>query len=109
MSAIAKVNGNSISVQEYSNALKNMRNRLQSEGKFDPAQLDSPEVKSIVLNQLINKHLLNDEINHAKYAISDAQLATYVTGMPEFQKDGKFSQELYDQTLTQNQSYTIKV
>ncbi len=101
--AVAKVAGNAISIQEYDNALKNTRNRLQSEGKFDQAQLDSPEVKSLVLNQLINKQLLNDEIRHAKFAISDAQLATYITGMPEFQKDGNFSQELYDQTLTQNQ------
>jgi peptidyl-prolyl cis-trans isomerase D len=101
--AVAKVGSNNISIQAYDNALKNMRNRLQSEGKFDPAQLDGPEVKSMVLNQLINKQLLSDEIQHAKFAISDEQLATYVTGMPEFQKDGKFSQELYDQTLTQNQ------
>jgi peptidyl-prolyl cis-trans isomerase D len=101
--AVAKVGGNNISIQEYENALKNMRNRLQSEGKFDQAQLDGPEVKSLVLNQLINKQLLSDEVQHSKFAISDEQLATYVTGMPEFQKDGKFSQELYDQTLTQNQ------
>jgi peptidyl-prolyl cis-trans isomerase D len=100
--AVAKVGGNSISMQEYDNALKNMRNRLQSEGKFEQAQLDSPEVKSLVLNQLINRQLLQDEIHHAKYAISDSQLATYVTGMPEFQKDGKFSQEMYDKTLAQN-------
>ncbi len=101
--AVAKVGGNSISIQEYDNALKNMRNRLQSEGKFDQAELDGPVVKSLVLNQLINKQLLSDEIQHAKYAISDVQLATYITGMPEFQKEGKFSQELYDQTLAQNQ------
>lgn len=100
--AVAEVNGSSISVQEYANALQNVRNRLQSEGKMDQAQLDSPEVKSLVLNQLINKRLLSREIQQAKYAISDTQLSTYITGMPEFQKDGKFSQELYDQTLEQN-------
>jgi len=100
---VAKVGGHPISIQEYDNALKNTRNRLQSEGKFDPAQIDGPEVKSLVLNQLINKQLLIDEIQQAKYAISDVQLATYITGMPEFQKEGKFSQELYDQTLAQNQ------
>ncbi len=101
--AVAKVAGNNISIQEYDNALKNTRSRLQTEGKFDQAQLDGPEVKSLVLNQLINKQLLNDEIRRAKFAISDVQLATYITGMPEFQKDGNFSQELYDQTLSQNQ------
>lgn len=100
--AVAKVNGADISVQEYSNALQNLRNRLQSEGKVDQAELDRPEIKSLVLDQLINQQLLSEEIRHAKYAISDAQLATYITGMPAFQKDGKFSQELYDETLQQN-------
>lgn len=100
--AVAKVDGSDISIQEYSNALQNLRNRLQSEGKVDPAELDKPEVKFLVLDQLINQQLLEKEIKNAKYAISDAQLATYITGMPAFQKDGKFSQELYDELLQQN-------
>jgi peptidyl-prolyl cis-trans isomerase D len=101
--SVAEVNGESISIQAYDNALKNMRNRLQADGKVDVAQLESPEVKAMVLNQLIHNQLLSEEVKEAKYAISDAQLATYITGMPEFQKDGKFSQELYDQLLAQNQ------
>jgi peptidyl-prolyl cis-trans isomerase D len=100
--AIAKVGNSEISLQDYSNALQNLRNRLQSEGKVDQAELDRPEVKIMVLNQLINQQLLDKEIKDANYAISDAQLATYITGMPTFQKDGKFSQELYDQLLQEN-------
>lgn len=100
--AVAKVNGNEISIQAYSNAMQNLRNRFQSEGKVDPAQLDNPETKLMVLNQLINQQLLDEEIKHAQYAINDAQLATYITDMPSFQNDGKFSQELYDQVLQQN-------
>ncbi|MEK9940551.1 MAG: SurA N-terminal domain-containing protein [Methylotenera sp.] len=100
--AVAKVDSSEISLQEYSNALQNLRNRLQSEGKVDQAELDRPEVKIMVLNQLINQQLLDKEIKNAHYAISDAQLATYITGMPTFQKDGKFSQELYDQLLQEN-------
>jgi peptidyl-prolyl cis-trans isomerase D len=101
--AVAKVDGSDISIQEYSNALQNLRNRLQSEGKADPAELDNPQVKMLVLDRLINQQLLEKELKTAKYAISDAQLATYITGMPTFQKDGKFSQELYDELLQQNQ------
>lgn len=101
--AVADVNGEEISIQTYDNALKNMRDRLQMQGKVDPAQLDSPEVKAMVLNQLIHQQLLAKEIKEARFAISDAQLSTYITGMPEFQKEGKFSQELYDQLLASNQ------
>ncbi len=50
---IAEVNGNSISVQEYSYAMQNLRNRLQAEGKVDAAQLETPEVKQMVLDQLL--------------------------------------------------------
>lgn len=99
---IAEVNGNSISVQEYSYAMQNLRNRLQAEGKVDAAQLESPEVKQMVLDQLINKQLLTAEIKNANFAISESQLATYITGMPEFQADGKFSEEAYYQALEQN-------
>ncbi|OGV78422.1 MAG: peptidylprolyl isomerase [Methylotenera sp. RIFCSPLOWO2_02_FULL_45_14] len=100
--AIAKVNGTDISIQAYSNAMQEIRNRMQSEGKVDQAQLDSPAVKSLVLDRLINEQLLTEEIKRENYAISDAQLATYITSMPTFQKDGKFSQDLYDQVLQQN-------
>lgn len=100
---VADVDGESISIQTYDNALKNMRDRLQAQGKVDPAQLDSPEVKAMVLNQLIHQQLLAKEMKDARFAISDAQLSTYITGMPEFQKEGKFSQELYDQLLSSNQ------
>lgn len=100
--AVAKIDSAEISIQEYSNALQNVRNRLQSEGKVDPAQLESPEVKLMVLNQLIDQQLLEKEIRKANYAISDTHLATYITGMPEFQNGGKFSQELYDQLLQKN-------
>ncbi|MDD2833157.1 MAG: SurA N-terminal domain-containing protein [Methylotenera sp.] len=100
--AVAKVNGNEVSIQAYSNAMQNLRNRMQSEGKVDQEQLDSPEVKLMVLNQLINQQLLDDELKRANYAINNTQLATYITGMPTFQNGGKFSQELYDQLLQQN-------
>lgn len=105
--AIAKVDGSEITVQAYSNAIQNLRTRMQNEGKVDQAQLDSPEVKAMVLDQLINEQLLEKEIQQANYKISDAHLATYITAMPSFQKDGKFSQELYDELLQQNR-YTPK-
>jgi peptidyl-prolyl cis-trans isomerase D len=100
--SIAEVNGESISVKEYSFALQNLRNRLQAEGKVDPAQLESPQVKQMVLDQLIDKQLLTNEIKDAKFAITESQLATYITGMPEFQANGKFSEEAYYQSLEQN-------
>jgi peptidyl-prolyl cis-trans isomerase D len=100
--AIAKVDGDTVTMQQYGNALQNLRSQLQSEGKVDPAMLDNPEVKRSVLDRLITTRLLNAEVNRAKFMISDEQLAKYLVTLPEFQKDGQFSQEIYDKILAQN-------
>ncbi len=100
--AIAKVDGDSVTVQQYGNALQNLRSQLQAEGKMDPAMLDNPEVKQSVLDRLITIKLLNAEVNRAKFMIGDEQLAKYLVTLPEFQKDGQFSQEMYDKILAQN-------
>lgn len=99
---IAKVNGDAITVQEFGNALQNLRNRLQSEGQTDMSILERPELRQSVLDKLINDKLLYAEIKRANFNISDEQLSQYITSMPEFGVDGKFSEELYYQLLTQN-------
>lgn len=99
---IAKVDGDAITVQEFGNALQNLRNRLQSEGQTDMTILDRPELRQSVLDKLINDRLLSAEVKRANFSISDEQLSQYITSMPEFSVDGKFSEELYYQLLTQN-------
>jgi peptidyl-prolyl cis-trans isomerase D len=107
--AIAKVNGDKISIQEYSNAIENVRNRLQSEGqKVDAAMLESDELKQSVLDGLITRRLVNAEIQNANFKISDEQLNQHILGMPEFQQDGKFSEDLYHKTLEQNKFTATK-
>jgi peptidyl-prolyl cis-trans isomerase D len=100
--AVAKVDGQSITVQEYDNALQNLRSQLQAEGKTDPSLLDDPAVKQSVLDRLIVSHLLSGEIRHANFVISDEQLGRFILEMPEFSQNGKFSQEMYDNVLKQN-------
>ncbi len=102
--SIAKVNGYKILLPEYNRAIENIRNRIVSEGKkVDPLMFDSFEFKESVVDGLITKQLLNNDIRESKFKISDQQLSQYIFGMPEFQKDGKFSQELYDNVLKNNQ------
>ena len=107
--AVAKVNGDKISIQEYSNAIDNVRNRLQAEGqKVDTAMLESAELKQSVLDGLITRRLVNEEIHNANFKISDEQLSQHILGMPEFQQDGKFSEDLYQKTLAQNKLTATK-
>ena len=101
---VATVNKDKITLPEYNRAIENVRNRMTSEGKkIDPAMFDSFEFKESVVDGIITKHLLNNDIKKSKFKITDQQLSQYILGMPEFQKDGKFSQELYDKVLQSNQ------
>ena len=102
--SIAKVDGYKIALPEYNHAIENVRNRMMSEGKkVDPAMFDSFEFKESVVDGLITKQLINNDIKKSQFKITDQQLSQYIIGMPDFQKDGKFSQELYDKVLQNNQ------
>lgn len=101
--AVAKVAGSSVSVVEYRNAMQSLRNKMQSEGQKDLSLLDTPQARLTVLNRLINTRLLNAEAQDSKFKISNEQLSEFVITLPEFQQNGKFSQDVYDKLLTQNQ------
>ncbi|MDT7849974.1 SurA N-terminal domain-containing protein [Methylophilus sp. VKM B-3414] len=101
--AVAKVDGQKISLQEYSNAVENARNYMQSQGqKVDTALLESPVFKQSVLEGIITRRLIEGAIHDYRFKISDEQLSQHILGMPEFQTNGKFSEETYNQLLTQN-------
>ena len=101
--SVAKVDGMKISVQEYRSAMQSLRDRLQQENPKDIGALDSPEVKQSVLDRLINTRLLNAEAVRGNFSVTNDQLAQFITTLPEFQQGGKFSQEVYDKLLSQNQ------
>ncbi len=101
--SVAKVDGATISIQEYRNAMQSLRDRLQKENPKDIGALDSPEVKQSVLDRLINTRLLNAEVDNNNFKVTNEQLAQFITSLPEFQQGGKFSQEVYDKLLSQNQ------
>ena len=98
--AVAKVNGESITVQQFSKAMENTRDSMQ--GKAQADFMENPEVRSAVLDKLINSRIIATEAKHGRYVVSDEQLTKAIVNLPEFQKDGQFSQQLYDEVLTAN-------
>ena len=83
--AVAEVNGKSVTVQEYGNAMQALRNQMQAAGKVDPALLESPEVRQSVLDKLIVSRLLNAEVRDRNFVLSDESLSNFIIGLPEFQ------------------------
>lgn len=100
---VAKVGKEEISLQEYSNTVESVRNRMQAKGeKFDPAVLESPLFKKSILDGLIMRRLVNAETVRSNFTISDEQLNKHILSMAEFQENGQFSQDIYQSTLEQN-------
>jgi peptidyl-prolyl cis-trans isomerase D len=101
--AVATIGGDKITIQEFNSSIENVRNRLQQQGqKIDSEMLNSPALKQSVLDGLITRRLVTQEVKQSHFRISDDQLSQHILDMPEFQENGKFSEDLYQKTLQQN-------
>ncbi|PWB35669.1 peptidylprolyl isomerase [Pseudomonas sp. SDI] len=99
----AKVNGDTISQNELSQAVDMQRRQLMQQlGKdFDPALLDEKMLREAALKGLIDRKLLLQGAQDAKFSFSEAALDQVILQTPEFQVDGKFSPERFDQVIRQ--------
>jgi len=100
---IASVNGESISSQEFQKTESQLINQIRSQDEqTDPNVFQSLEFKKAVLDKLISTKLVNQSVKDSGFYISDKQVGIYISGMPEFQKNGNFSQDQYDEILKLN-------
>lgn len=99
----AKVNGEEISQNELSQAVDMQRRQLMQQlGKdFDASLLDEKMLRESALKGLIDRKLLLQGAENSKFAFSEAALDQVMLQTPEFQVDGKFSPERFDQVIRQ--------
>jgi len=92
----AKVNGDEISPREYDYSYKQQLGEL-TRRYGDQLPLSYDEIKSQVLDQMINTRLLEKETYSEGYRISDASLKANLKQM--FSRDGAFDRALYESVL----------
>jgi peptidyl-prolyl cis-trans isomerase D len=99
--ALATVNGENISQQDFDGALRQQQENLrQSMGNnFDPAILAKPEVRQQVMTTLINQRLLIQQARAAGLMMSDDQLRQYISSVEAFQKNGQFDKQVYEMVV----------
>ncbi|WP_192561669.1 SurA N-terminal domain-containing protein [Pseudomonas gozinkensis] len=99
----AKVNGEEISQNELSQAVDMQRRQLMQQlGKdFDASLLDEKMLRESALKGLIDRKLLLQGAEQSKFAFSEAALDQVILQTPEFQVDGKFSSDRFDQVIRQ--------
>lgn len=100
----AKVNGTKISAEEYQSAYQRLRNIYQQiYGQSIPADMEKAlGLRKIALDNLIDNVLVMKEARSMGIKVSKEEVAGAIEAMPVFQKDGKFSFDLYQQLLKGN-------
>jgi peptidyl-prolyl cis-trans isomerase D len=101
-SIVATVNGVEISQTQLLHEYQNTQQRLQQAlGKnYDPSLFNEQAMKERVLEGLIQRELLNQELEKAKFHVAPQQVLETIKNIPAFQdKTGKFSPENYQRML----------
>jgi len=104
-SLAAKVNGEAISQNELEQAVQIQAAQLAQQlserlgANFDASRLDEKELRESALRGLIERRLLLQNASEEKLRFSAKSLDQLILQTPEFQQDGKFSAERFDQAL----------
>ncbi len=99
----AKVNGEEITLNELAEA-KNLQRQqlLQQLGEdFDTNLIDDSLLTEAALKGLIARKLLVQAADQSDFAFSSAAVDQFILLAPEFQVDGKFNPDRFDQVIRQ--------
>lgn len=99
----AKVNGEEITLDALAEA-KNLQRRqlMQQFGKdFDANLIDDALLSESALKGLIARKLLVQAANKSDFAFSSASIDQFMLTAPEFQENGQFNADRFDQVIRQ--------
>ena len=100
---VATVNGVEISETQLTSEYQNTLQRLQQAlGKnYDPTLFNEQAMKARVLDGLIQRELLNQELEDGKFYVAPQQVLDTIENIPAFKDEtGKFSPENYSRVLS---------
>lgn len=101
----AKVGDTEIGLRQWEKAYQDERNRMQGQqmGDYFNALMADPnyqrQFKNSVLVRLVNNTLLDVHAADIGMRASDEQIKKYIRNIPQFNKDGKFDNDMYLMTI----------
>lgn len=101
--AAAEVNGEKISKAELEENTARQKEVLerQMQGSKNPSPIDPVQLKSDVLQAMIEREVLRQFVADEKMVVSKMAVDRWVSSMPQFQQDGVFSQSLFERSIKQ--------
>lgn len=98
---VLKVGSKTFSAVELAPILKSQIHTIESrlQYKFKPEDLQDKQFMQLVLNQIINKMLLEEAVHDMKLLVSDDMIKYELASTPMFLDNGKFSKELFERFL----------
>jgi peptidyl-prolyl cis-trans isomerase D len=101
VNAVAVVNDQEITINEFNQSFQNYRRRMQAQlgAAFDPEMFDQPVIRRQFLDQMIDEELLVQLSEEAGLAVDDARLRDTIVSMESFHVDGEFNEDVYQARL----------
>ncbi len=98
---VANVAGQKVTSSDFDQAFRQQQERFRQMlgANYDPQLVDNPQMRSSVLDELINQRLAQAAASKAGLTISDSILAERIAAESAFQEDGKFSAKRYEIVL----------
>jgi peptidyl-prolyl cis-trans isomerase D len=102
VNAVAVVNDQEITANEFNQGFQNYRRRMQAQlgTAFDAEQFDQAIIRRQFLDQMIDEELLAQVSLDAGLTVSNEALATRIRTLGAFEVDGEFNADVYQATLT---------
>jgi len=98
---VAKVGEHEITQAEFRKGYEQRYQQLQQMlgDNFNPAMIDQARFRKNVLDDMVQEQVLRQYAHQAGYRASDAAVFSYLSSVPAFQENGKFSAQVYRDLL----------
>ncbi len=99
--SIALVDGEKVLAQEFNQRFQAQQDQFRKMlgRNFDPSMFDSPQARQGIIDQMITERIVGRFVTRNQITPGDSELAQSIAEMPEFQDNGSFSKDRYQQLL----------
>lgn len=99
--SVAEVNGEAISQKDFAIRLQKLTEFYRGifKGELTPETIKNLNLRSVIVEELIQKHLLLQEARRLGLEVADEELMEAISRVKEFQISGRFNKERYRQAL----------